>query len=89
MNKKILSRILIDVLIAISLLSGGWFVALPLCMLGSYAFSYFIEAIVAGIVYDSLFGLIFGMGVRAFAGTISMVVLSLLSAGLKTVLRKG
>ena len=89
MNKTLSFRIILDVLIAVSLLNGWWFFALLLSIAGCYFFSYFVEGIVAGVIYDSLFGFVAGMGVRAFAGTIIMVVVTCSIAGLKTVLRKG
>ena len=88
MDKKILSRIIIDILITISLLNGWWFCVLPLCIIGCFMFPYFFEAILAGIAYDSLFNLIKGTGVYALVGTISAVIIMLVGAILKNVLRK-
>lgn len=88
MNRNILSRIILDILIAISLLNGWWFIALPLALIGSYSFSYFIEVVIAGIVYDSLFGFIPGMGLKGYAGTISAIVIVLILSLVKKVVRK-
>ena len=70
MNKKIISRIIINLILCVSVLNGWWFVAVPLGLIGAYVYSYFVEIIIAGIAYDSLFGLVPGMGIRAYMGII-------------------
>jgi len=75
MNKNLLTRIFIDLLIIITVLNGWWFFALPLALIGAWLFPYFVELIVAGIGYDSLFGFVPGMGAWGYAGTIVSIVL--------------
>ncbi len=88
MNKKILPRIIIDLILFLSVLNGWWFVALPLGLIGAYMYAHFVEIIIAGIIYDSLFGYIPGMGNRAYIGTIVAVVIYGTLSGLKKVVRK-
>ena len=84
MNKQITIRILIDLLIVVSILNGWWFIALPLGLIGAWFFPYFVEIIVAGIGYDSLFGYGSVSGAWGYAG---MIVSILLFAGIATAKR--
>lgn len=70
MNKKIFYRIIVDVLIAICILQGWWFVALPIAIISVWRFPGYIEIIVAGIAYDSLFGYSAEYGIWGYAGTL-------------------
>ena len=88
MNKKITVRIVLDIFLAISVLNGWWFLAIPLGLVGVYAYPYFIEIIIAGIAYDSLFGLIPGMGMRAYAGTVITIMSIVIVSLIKKVVRK-
>lgn len=88
MNKKILSRIILDLLMLIFLLNGWWFLALPLALIGAYLFPYFIEMIIAGIGYDALFGFISGIGLWKYAGTAISIVLFLGVVALKKTVRR-
>jgi uncharacterized membrane protein YfhO len=88
MQNKIFYRILIDLLLILSVIHGWWFVAVPLMLIGAFYFSYFIEGIVAGIAYDSLFGFIPEMGWYQYIGTILSVIIVGGVAGMKKVLRE-
>lgn len=70
MNKSLLTRLIIDLLMFISVINGWWFVTFPLIIVGLWLFPFFIETILAGIVYDSLFGLVPETGIWAYIGTI-------------------
>jgi hypothetical protein len=83
MKNSVILRIILDILIAISLLNGWWFLALPLALVGAWFFPYFIELIIAGIGYDSLFGFVSGMGIWGYMGTIVSVVLFAGISGVK------
>ncbi|MEK7646488.1 MAG: hypothetical protein AAB381_02230 [Patescibacteria group bacterium] len=67
-------RIIFGLLLGVSVLNGWWLVALPLCALGVWFFPLYIECIIAGIVFDALFGLTPGIGLWAYVGTIGSVV---------------
>ena len=88
MNKKILLRILIDILLMVSVIHGWWFFVVPLGLIGAYLFLYFVEIIIAGVVYDSLFGLIPEMGIKGHAGIITVVIILGIVSGVKKVVRK-
>lgn len=81
-------RIFVDLLMVISVLEGWWFVALPLGLVCAWLFSFYIEILVAGIVYDSLFGLVPEMGLKGYLGTIVAAVIIVITSGLKRVVRK-
>lgn len=84
MKKQLIFRILLDFLIIVSILHAWWFIALPLAIFGVWKFPYFIEIILAGIIYDSLFGFVSGMGVLGYVGT----VVSIIVFGIVVLLRK-
>ena len=89
MNKgKITGRIILDIVIAISVLSGWWFIALPVAICGAWLFSYFIEIVIAAIAYDAFFGMVPSMGWKGYVATIISVVILLIVDGLKKVVRK-
>jgi hypothetical protein len=85
---KVTFRIIIDLLIFISLVNAWWFFIIPLGLIGLWFFPYFFEIILAGIAYDGLYGLVPGMGTRAFIATIIAVVTMIVFAVLKRMLRK-
>jgi hypothetical protein len=70
MNKSFIRRLILDVIIFLAVLNGWWFIALPLVLISTWFFPYFVEGIVAGIMYDSLFGLIPELGMWGYMGTI-------------------
>lgn len=74
-------------IIAIALLNAWWFIALPLAIVGAWFFPYFAELIVAGVVYDALFGMIPGMGLWSYSGTIISVILFMIVFLLKKLVR--
>jgi len=89
MNKgKLIGRILFDVIIAISVLSGWWFIALPVALCGAWLFSYFIEIVIAGIAYDAFFGMVPSMGWKGYVATIISIIILLIVTALKRVVRK-
>jgi len=85
---KTSSRIIIDILIICLLIPGYWFLALPLAIISAWYFPYFVEVIIAGIVYDALFGFIPGMGAWQYAGTIGSVIIFLIMFLSKKVVRR-
>ena len=88
MNKNILFRIIVDLILLLSVLNGWWFIALPVGIIGMYMYPYFIESIIAGVMYDSLFGLISGMGIRVYMGMILAVFIYVSLSAIKKVVRK-
>jgi len=85
---KLSFRIITDLLLLISVVNGWWFIALPLSLMGAWNFPYFIEIILAGIAYDSLFGFVPEMGLWGYAGTIMAVIGSIVANVLKKIVRR-
>jgi hypothetical protein len=81
-------RICTDIVLTICLIQGWWLVLFLAAIIHVSLFSYPFEIIIAGIVYDSLFGLLPGTGVRGYAGTIAMVVVFLIVYGIKKLVRR-
>lgn len=74
MNTKNAYRILLDIVIAFCVIQGWWFIALPLAFGCAWRLSAYIELVIAGIAYDSLFGFVNGDGLWAYLGTITSVI---------------
>jgi hypothetical protein len=84
MNK---ARIILDILIAVAVLNGWWFIALPLGIYGVWKFPGYIELICAGVAYDALFGFAPGMGWFGYIGTLTTALGTVLIVSLKKVMR--
>ncbi len=80
-------RILIDLVVFISIIHGWWFIALPVVILVGWFFPFFIELLIAGIMYDALFGFTPSLGIAGYQGTISAAVLFVALFILKKVMR--
>jgi hypothetical protein len=80
-------RIIINIILALSILTGWWFVALPLGLFAVWKFPLYIEIIVAGIGYDALFGFTREAGVYGYLGTILTSVVVIFVLTLKKVMR--
>ena len=75
MKKLIALRVVVDIILALCVIFGWWYAALPLGLIASWFFPYYAEFILAGISYDALFGL--GdptAGLWAYSGTIVSVI---------------
>lgn len=91
MNKGFLKtplRIAADILLIVALIQGWWLVALLVGLFGSWYFFFYIELVIAGLVYDSLFGMAPGMGVKGHLGIIIAVVIFFAARILKRVVRR-
>ena len=86
--RNLFVRFVIDCGLGIALIQGWWFVCIPLSVCGLWMYPFFVEGVIAGFVYDALYGLIPGMGVRAYGGTIITVGMTLVSGIFKTIVRK-
>jgi hypothetical protein len=87
MNNSIRLRIGIDILLSISVLNGWWFVALPLAILGIWLYPFFIESIIAGSIFDALFGFVPGIGFWRYMGTVGSVCVFCLGMFIKKKVR--
>ncbi len=84
--KKI--RLLFGLLILLGLLQGWWFLILPVGLIGAWAWPLYVEIVLAGFVYDSLYGYATSIGLWRYLGTLISLVIVIVMAGLKMVVRK-
>ena len=54
---KLGARIVLDIVLIFAVMSGWWHVALIVAIVGLIFFQLYIEAAIAGMVYDALFGI--------------------------------
>jgi hypothetical protein len=87
MNRTFI-RIILDILIFLSVLQGWWLFVLLFGVVGAWKYSFFIEFVIAGIVFDSLFGLVPERGVGSYLATILSLILTIAIGGLGNVIRK-
>lgn len=83
-----MKRIILDIVIFFAVIQGWWFVALPLGIVGAMRYPYYLELVVAGLMFDSLFGLSLDTGAYSYAGSIVSIVVFAVVAVLKRFLRK-
>lgn len=81
-------RLILGIGLILALIQGWWFVLIPLGLIGAWAWPFYVEIIVAGIVYDALYVSAAGAGARGFLGTIVSLAIIVLMAGLKMVVRR-
>lgn len=63
-------RVVVDIIIAVSVIFGLWYAALPIALVSAWVFPFYLELMIAGFAFDSLFGFGSGLGVVAYAGTL-------------------
>ena len=73
--KKLIYRIIIDAIIFICLIQGWWYFAILVGMIGVWNFGFFIEIVLAGLIYDALYG---SAAIKGVAGSIGLIVGSIL-----------
>lgn len=83
----IIGRIIFDLVIALAVINGWWFVALPLGLIAAWKYPGYIEILVAGVAYDALFGLTPATGALGYVGTIVSVLLIICILVLKKIMR--
>jgi hypothetical protein len=89
MNKIIVFRISLDIVLAICVIFGWIYAAILIFVVGAWFFPYFIEAVLAGFLYDLLFGAVPGTGVKAYSAMILSVAILAIVCGGRKYLRKG
>jgi hypothetical protein len=80
-------RIIIGIILFISVIQGWWFIAVPLCLYGSWRYPLYLETLMAGIAYDSLFGYNHPAGLQGYLGTAVAAGIVILILILKKVMR--
>ena len=80
-------RITLDVILFLLVIFGWWFVAIPVAAIGAWVFPSYAEIVIAGFLYDALFGMNRGMGIMGYAFTIGAALILAGLAYLKIVAR--
>jgi len=80
-------RILLDVAVVACILLGWWFIALPLAVLCAWMLPYYLEFVVEGLLYDSLYGAGRGLGLLGYLGIIISLILGIIIILLKMVVK--
>jgi hypothetical protein len=80
-------KIILYLFIAFSILNGWWLLALPLLIVGIWKFSFKAEILIAGIIYDALFGMIPGTGLHGYIGTITAIFILIILGLFKKLVR--
>jgi len=87
MNYNILFRVILYLVIIFTIINGWWFLSLPLLIFGMWMYSFRLEIIISGVIYDALFGMVPFMGIWGYVGTITAVLILIVLAVLKKVIR--
>lgn len=87
MNRDTSLRITLDVIVILSVLFGWWFVAIPIGIVGAWVFPRYAELVIAGFLYDLLFGIGRGMGIFGYAYLISSAIILGVVSYLKIVVK--
>jgi hypothetical protein len=88
MSQHHIYRIILDILIALCIIQGWWFIALPLCILGIWRHGYFLEILLAGFAYDALFGAGTDIAVMRYVGISVATAVFVIFLFLKKMLRR-
>ncbi len=88
MNKNIYFRIIFDAVIAVLAIQALWFIALPIALVCAWTFPYYLEFVVAGIIYDSLFGPISYFSFFGHIGAIATTVILVVTTFFRRIVRK-
>ena len=84
---KLISRIIIDIAIFLCLVQAWWYFALLLAVIGIWNFGFYIEIIVAGLIYDALYGSATAKGLTGSIGLIIGAVLFIILTIIKKIVR--
>lgn len=88
MKSLLIKRTLVDLLLLVSVLNGWWIVAVVIGLIATWTFNYFIEIIIAGIIFDSIFGYTATLGLWGYIGTITSILIFIVISWSKNVLRR-
>ncbi|MFA6601409.1 MAG: hypothetical protein WCT02_00905 [Candidatus Paceibacterota bacterium] len=89
MSKRTFLRITTDLALLLCVLEGWWIPAIVIGVLGLWYFSFYVfDFLVAGILFDSLFGIVSKLAWVSYAGTILSLMLAELVQTVKKLVRK-
>ncbi len=80
-------RIIVDVVVLVSVLLGWWYIALPVAVLAAWMLPYYFEFLLAGLIFDSLYGFGRGLGIFGYFGIVISVVALVLAQFLKLIVK--
>lgn len=80
-------KIIFYIIIFFFLINGWWFVALPLIIFGIWKLGFMVEVLIAGVMYDALFGMVSNTGVWGYTGIITVVIILIGAYILKKIVR--
>ncbi len=81
-------RIALDAIVFIAVLLGWWYVAIPIGIIGAWVFPRYAELVIAGFLYDILFGMNGGpAAVWNYAYLIASAIILAVIAYLKIVVK--
>ena len=83
---KLALRIILDALIFVALIQGWWYFVVLLCILGVWNFGFYIEIIIAGSFYDSLYGTKNG-SIYGYSGLVVSIALFIILSIFKRIIR--
>lgn len=83
-----LQRILSDLIMIFCVLNGWWYIALVVAIFSAWSFDYFFEVIIAGMIFDSLFGYLESIKLAGYYGTIISLSIFIMIELLKRFLRR-
>lgn len=86
--KNISARIIGDIVLFILTIFGFWYIVIVGTIYLSFVQKRYIEIVLFGIVYDSLFRMIPGEGYHGYWGTILSTTIFLLIVFIKKLIRK-
>ncbi|MEI6304868.1 MAG: hypothetical protein WCP09_02500 [Candidatus Taylorbacteria bacterium] len=84
---KFLRRIIFDVAILACLVQGWWYAALIVAVIAAWNHKMYVELIIAGLIYDSLYGPVSMNNMTTHIGLTICVVLFILIGIMKKVIR--
>ncbi len=87
MKYSLAIRIILYVIIVFSIINGWWYIALPFALIGAWQFAFRWEIMIAGVIYDALFGMLPDMGFLGYIGTSIAVCIVVVFGVLKKIMR--
>ncbi len=81
-------RILLDISIIAFAIAGYWPLLVTFGFLGLVFFDFYLEIVIAGIIFDSLFGINRELGIYSYSISILTLIIFLLYKFLNKILRK-
>ncbi|MDE2038038.1 MAG: hypothetical protein KGI69_02335 [Patescibacteria group bacterium] len=80
-------RITMDILLAVSVIFGWWYISIPFGLICLWMFPYYGEFIVFGFLYDEIFTMGRGLGLWSFAGLLVTTAATIAFSIFKLVVR--